>query len=105
MLTSDRSFECVLEPVSGERQWFKILPSVLSFGHFAEHAGEKAATFIAECFRAHLEDRGEGFTNDQIFDFALRFIRNGEIEAFVRLHEGNPQARFSFPSIATETVQ
>lgn len=96
MIPAPDNFASVLEPVAGENQWFRILPTTKSYDHFAEHAGLKAAAFIADCFRAHLGEDSEKASRASVFKVVLHYVRSGDIQAFVRLHDGNPQARFSF---------
>jgi hypothetical protein len=96
----------LIEPEIGD--WFKILPAVRSLDHLASHIGEKAATFIARCFRAHIPNEFVSMPDAHIFDVVLRCIRGGEVEVFVHFNDGHPRVRFGFDTasmpVVTETV-
>lgn len=81
----------ILEPVTSDLdKTFRIMPHVASFADLQAAIGKIAAHRLTEDLRKYMMGHGDLMSDAEVFeDVLLWFLRTGELEAFVRLHDEN----------------
>lgn len=88
----------ILQPATSDLdKTFRIMPHVQSFAHLESTIGQLAASRLVSEMREHMNGTDAAMSDAEVFDeVMLWYLRTGELEAFVRLHDDNdPWTRIS----------